>query len=194
MECLIMNDSIHKRWLAFSLFIVFILITLLMIVLPLFLNWLDSYEKKSELEFNLHRQQAILAIKDQVSENLEAINKQFQSQNYFSNQESESLASAELQNVIKMAIGQYGGQLVSTQGLPSENQKQFLKIVVSVRLMTNAEALASVLAYLESNTPIMVIDQLDISPIRSARNNNIGNQNYPLNVNFKIFSLMRLKS
>jgi hypothetical protein len=79
------------------------------------------------------------AIKDQVSENLEAINKQFQSQNYFSNQESESLASAELQNVIKMAIGQYGGQLVSTQGLPSENQKQFLKIVVSVRLMTNAE-------------------------------------------------------
>jgi hypothetical protein len=60
-----MNDSIHKRWLAFSLFIVFILITLLMIVLPLFLNWLDSYEKKSELEFNLHRQQAILAIKDQ---------------------------------------------------------------------------------------------------------------------------------
>jgi general secretion pathway protein M len=194
MECLIMNDSIHKRWLAFSLFIVFILITLLMIVLPLFLNWLDSYEKKSELEFNLHRQQAILAIKDQVSENLEAINKQFQSQNYFSNQESESLASAELQNVIKMAIGQYGGQLVSTQGLPSENQKQFLKIVVSVRLMTNAEALASVLAYLESNTPIMVIDQLDISPIRSSRNNNIGNQNYPLNVNFKIFSLMRLKS
>lgn len=194
MECLIMNDSIHKRWLAFSLFIVFILITLLMIVLPLFLNWLDSYEKKSELEFNLHRQQAILAIKDQVSENLEAINKQFQSQNYFSNQESESLASAELQNVIKMAIGQYGGQLVSTQGLPSENQKQFLKIVVSVRLMTNAEALASVLAYLESNTPIMVIDQLDISPIRSAKNNNIGNQNYPLNVNFKIFSLMRLKS
>ena len=194
MECLKMNDSIHKRWLAFSLFIVFILITLLMIVLPLFLNWLDSYEKKSELEFNLHRQQAILAIKDQVSENLEAINKQFQSQNYFSNQESESLASAELQNVIKMAIGQYGGQLVSTQGLPSENQKQFLKIVVSVRLMTNAEALASVLAYLESNTPIMVIDQLDISPIRSAKNNNIGNQNYPLNVNFKIFSLMRLKS
>jgi general secretion pathway protein M len=93
-----------------------------------------------------------------------------------------------------MAIGQYGGQLVSTQGLPSENQKQFLKIVVSVRLMTNAEALASVLAYLESNTPIMVIDQLDISPIRSSRNNNIGNQNYPLNVNFKIFSLMRLKS
>ena len=189
-----MNDIIHKRWLAFSLLIIVVLIALLMIVLPLFFNWLDSYEKKSELEFNLHRQQAILAIKDQVSENLEAINKQFQSQNYFSNQESESLASAELQNVIKMAIVQYGGQLVSTQGLPSENQKQFLKIVVSVRLMTNAEALASVLSYLESNTPIMVIDQLDISPIRNARVNAIGNQNYPLNVNFKIFSFMRLKS
>ncbi len=188
-----MNEIIHKRWLALALLIMVISIALLLIVLPLFLNWLDSYEKKSELEFKLHRQLASLAIQDQVSENLEAINQQFQNQNYFSTQESESLASAELQNTIKVAIAQNGGQLVSTQGLPSENQKQFLKIIVSVRLMTNAEAFASVLAYLESNSPIMVIDQLDISPIRSARANTLGNHNYPLNVNFKIFSFMRLK-
>lgn len=190
-----MIDIFYKRWIALGLLILFFLVLFLMIVLPLFLNWLDSYEKKTELEFKLHRQQATLAIKDQVSENLDAIKRQFKSENYFSNQESESLASAELQNIIKMAIAQNGGQLVSTQGLPSENQKHFLKIIVSVRLVTNMEALASVLAYLESSKPVMVIDQLDISPIRNSRNNNnISYPNYPLNVSFKIFSFMLLKT
>lgn len=190
-----MNNSIHKRWIAIGLFFLVNMAFILLIIYPLFLNWKDSYEKQSELVFKLHKQQSTFAIEEAVSANLDEIKKQFQTQNYFTTQETESLASAELQNILKIAIAQNGGQLISTQGLPSENLKHFLKIIVSVRLVTNIEALASILAYLESNNPVMVIDQLDISPIRNIRNsNNLVNQNAQLNVNFKIFSFMRLKS
>lgn len=190
-----MNDSIHKRWIAIGLLFLVIIFLSLSIIYPLFLSWIDSYEQKSELVFKLHKQQSTLAIEEEVTANLDELRKQFQAQNYFTSQETESLASAELQNIIKIAIAQNGGQLISTQGLPSENLKQFLKIIVSVRLVTNMEALASVLAYLESNNPVMVIDQIDISPVRSVRNaNNQVIQNSQLNVNFKIFSFMRIKT
>jgi general secretion pathway protein M len=56
------------------------------------------------------------------------------------------------------------------------------------------ESLASVLAYLESNNPVMVIDQIDISPVRSVRNTSSLANNSQLNVNFKIFSFMRIKT
>ncbi len=190
-----MNDIHHKRWIALAVLVLFIVILTFSIIYPLFSMWIESYQQKSELVFKLHKQQSILDIQDAIADNLEGVRKQFQSQNYFTSQETESLASAELQNIIKIAIAQNGGQLISTQGLPSENLNQFLKIIVSVRLITNMESLSSVLVYLESNNPVMVIDNLDISPSRTMRSNtNLVNQNSLLNVNFKISSFMRLKS
>ena len=190
-----MNDIRHKPWIALAVLVLFIVILTFSIIYPLFSMWLESNQQKSELVFKLHKQQSILAIQDAIGDNLEVVRKQFQSQNYFTSQENESLASAELQNIIKTAIAQNGGQLISTQGLPSENLNQFLKIIVSVRLSTNMESLSSVLVYLESNNPVMVIDNLDISPSRATRSNaNLVNQNALLNVNFKISSFMRLKS
>lgn len=189
-----MNDMINKRWIALGVLVLVILVLFFLIFLPLLLIWMGSYQQTSELVFRLHRQQSVLEIKEDVSKNLADIKKQFQLQNYFSVQETESLASAELQNIIKMAVAQNGGQLVSTQGLPSESYKQLFKVIVSVRLVTNMEALASVLSYLESNNPVMVIDQLDISPIRSYKSNNAVNHGYSLNVNFKVFSFMRLNN
>jgi len=88
---------------------------------------------------------------------------------------------------------QAGGQLSSTQVLPSANKDKFNPITVSVRMTGNIEVLRSVLYKLETATPLIVIEQLDIRPMRSIRNR-LTHQIEPsngLNINFQAVSFMR---
>ena len=98
-----------------------------------------------------------------------------------------------MQEFIKQSIVQAGGQLSSTQVLPSAEKDEFERITVNVRMTGNIEVLRAVLYKLETSTPLIIIDQLDIRPMRSIRNQ-ITRQIEPsngLNINFQAISFMR---
>ena len=128
-----------------------------------------------------------------MAQNLETIKRQFQEQGYFTNRDTEALASADLQNIVKTAVTDAGGQLTSTQGLPGKVADGFNRVAVRVRMTGTMETVRNVLRSFAGSVPILVIDQIDITPVRAVRNR--GNKTEPssqLNVSFQVVSFMRI--
>ncbi len=188
-----MNDVRYQRWLAVGLLLLVLLTVIFVVLVPLLSAGVQSHEEKSDLLFRLQRQQTIAAREASVSENLEVMKQQFQDQGYFSTSDTEALASAELQNMVKTAVTEAGGQLTSTQGLPGRLEDGFFRVAVKVRMSASMETLGSVLHSIEAAVPMLIVDQLDISPVRGVRNRSTNkiDPSSQLNVSFQVVSFMR---
>ena len=185
----------QQRWLAVGLLALVVLLVFSLVIWPIIDKGFELSETKENLAFTLKKYERILAGKENVQKSIASIEQQNQEQGYFNNQGTSALASAQMQEFIKQAIVQAGGQLSSTQVLPSaEGEKEkFDRITVSVRMTGNIEVLRAVLYKLETSTPLIIIDQLDIRPMRSIRNQ-LTRQIEPsngLNINFQAISFMR---
>lgn len=181
------------RWLAVGLLLTIIFFLCLVVLAPAISKWTELNEEKITLARRYNQYKRILTEKDSVVDSMSSIKKQVFEQGYFNSQQTEALSSAELQEVIKKAIVDAGGQLSSTQALPVKNKDRFSQITVSVRMTGNAEVLRAVLYRLETSTPFIIIDQLDIRPMRGVRNR-LTRRLEPsnnMNINFQAVSFMR---
>ena len=124
---------------------------------------------------------------------MENINKEQDTIGYFNLQATDALASADMQEFIKKTIVEAGGQLSSTQALPVNNKDEFKRITVSVRMTGNSQILRNVLYKLETSEPLIIINQIDIRPMRGTRNKVTRQMeaSNDLNVNFQAVSFMR---
>ncbi len=191
-----MTNARFQRWAAVGLLLLVVAIAVFAVLMPLIGTGLQYYEEKNDLLFRLQRQQHIASREASVAENLEAIKQQFDEQGYFSTSDTEALASAELQNLVKTAVTDAGGQLTSTQGLPGKLEGDFFRVAVKVRMTANMETLSSVLHSIETSIPLLIIDQLDVSPVRGVRNRTTNkiDPSSQLNVSFQVVSFMRGKA
>lgn len=189
----IVNNQKSQRWLAVGLLISVVLIISLIVIVPLLSKGLELHKYKNDLMFRLQQFERILATKNTINASMAKIKQQHDQQGYFNSQETDALASAEMQAFIKKTIVDAGGQLSSTQALPVNNKNKFSRITVSVRMKGNSEVLRTVLYKIETSTPLIIIDQIDIRPMHGAMNNStrqIDSSN-ELNVNFQAVSFMR---
>ena len=185
--------ALHQRWIAVGLLITVVLVIILVIIVPVVSKEMELHEAKNNLVFRLEQYERILAKKDVVVASMDNIKQQQKQQGYFNSQETDALASAEMQEFIKKTIVEAGGQLSSTQALPVSNKDKFSHITVRVRMTGNSEVLRAVLYKIETSTPFIIIDQIDIRPMRGKRNRTtrqIESSN-ELNVNFQAVSFMR---
>ena len=187
------SPAVQQRLLAVGILLLVVILFVLLIITPLVSKALELNETKSNLVFKLQQYERILAKSDLVTESMANITKAQDNQGYFNLQETDALASADMQEFIKKAIVDAGGQLSSTQALPVSNKDDFKRITVSVRMTGNSEVLRSVLYKIETSEPLIIINQIDIRPMRGTRNK-ITRQleaSNELNVNFQAVSFMR---
>jgi general secretion pathway protein M len=193
MKMTLANNWTLQRWLAVGLLCAIALIVSLAIIVPLSSKALALNDTKNALVFKLGQYQRILARKESVMASMEKIKQQQGEQGYFNHQATDALASADMQEFIKKAIVDAGGQLSSTQAIPVSTQDDFNRITVRVRMTGNSEVLRAVLYKLETSAPFIIVDQIDIRPMRGIRNvktRQIDPSN-DLNVNFQAVSFMR---
>jgi general secretion pathway protein M len=190
-----LNDISPQRWLALGLFVTVMLLVVFIAIVPLVSTGMDYYEQKQELIFRLQRATKVVARKDSVAAENERIKQKYQGQNYFSTRDTVALASADLQKLIKTSISEAGGQLTSTQVLPSSSKDSFSRVTVKVRMTGDIEVLRTVLHQIESSVPMMIVDQLDIRPVRGKRNRRTRKiePSNKLNINFQVAGFMRAK-
>ena len=187
------TPELQQRWLALSVLIVVVIVAVLVFFVPLINKKIELDEIKNNLAVRLQQYERILANKEAVAANMADITNTNEAQSYFNSQETDALASAEMQEFIKKAIVDAGGQLSSTQALPVGNDDNFNKITVRVRMTGNSEQLRTVLYKIETSEPLIIIDQIDIRPMRGTRNRmtrQIESSN-ELNINFQAVSFMR---
>ncbi|MBL1265621.1 type II secretion system protein GspM [Candidatus Methylomicrobium oryzae] len=185
-----------QRWLAIGLLAALVLLLIAAVFVPAVGKWIELREEKDQLAIKLRQYERILAGKDAVVKGMGSVKEAIQQQNYFNSQTTEALASAEVQEFIKKAIVDAGGKLSSTQALPVKSKDNFSLLTVSVRMTGNSEVLRSVLYKLETSAPLIIIDQLDIRPMRGVRNRRTRQieQTNDLNINFQAVSFMRKKA
>lgn len=187
------KNNQNARWLAVGLLLALISLIGFIIILPLVNQGLALYEEKNALGFRFEQYERILARKQSVIDEMEALKEKFADQNYLSTQNTSALASADLQEMIKQAIVEAGGQLSSTQGLPIVIKNNFQHIPINVRMTGNSEVLRAVLYKIEIATPLVVVEQIDIRPMRGVRNkvtHKIDPSN-ELSINFQAISFMK---
>jgi general secretion pathway protein M len=182
-----------QRWLAVGLLVGTILIIGLLVIVPLVNKGLELNETKNNLVFKLQQYERILAGKDAGIASMSAIKKQYQERGLLNSQATGALASAEVQEFIKKTIAEAGGQLSSTQALPLSTKNEFSRITVNVRMTGNSEVLRTVLYKIETSTPLIIINEIDIRPMRGVRNRTTRqiDQSNELNINFQAVSFMR---
>lgn len=193
MEIPKLNNQQIQRLLALGLLLLVILIVVLVLVMPVVDKGMELSDAKNTLTFRLQQYEKILAKKDSVVASVANIKEQHDGQGYFNSQGTDALASAEMQEFIKKAIVDAGGQLSSTQAIPVTTKDDFSRITIRVRMTGNSEVLRAVLYKIETSTPLIIIDQIDIRPMRGQRNlvtRQIESSNQ-LNVNFQAVSFMR---
>lgn len=187
------SPAIQSRILAVSILIGMVLIFVLLIIGPLISKAIDLNESKNNLVSKLQQYERILAKADLIAASMENINKEQDTIGYFNLQTTDALASADMQEFIKKTIVEAGGQLSSTQALPVNNKDEFKRITVSVRMTGNSQILRNVLYKLETSEPLIIINQIDIRPMRGTRNKVTRQMeaSNDLNVNFQAVSFMR---
>lgn len=190
---MVLKNNQNERWLAVGLLLAVMSFISFVIILPLINQGLALHDERNTLGFRLEQYERILARKQSVIEEMETLKTQFADENYLSTQNTSALASAELQEMIKQAIVEAGGQLSSTQGLPIVTKNNFNRIPINVRMTGNSEVLRAVLHKIETVTPLVVVEQIDIRPMRGVRNK-VTHQIDPsneLSVNFQAISFMK---
>lgn len=190
-------NKFSDRTLAVGLLFLALLSFSLLIVMPVTQQFLELQETKNQLVFRLEKYQRVLAKKDAILNAKEELVSQYEQQGYLNTQKTGALASAELQEMIKQIIVESGGQLSSTQGVASpelpEAEQQFERIAISVRMSASSDVLRAILYKIETATPLIVIDQIDMRPMRGVRNK-ITRQIDPsnqLNITFQAMMFMK---
>lgn len=138
----------------------------LLIIYPVITIQSDFRESLDQQRFKLRQLKQILALKDPLTQRLDSIKALSNSNETFLPTTTAALASADLQTRIKQVVNEAGGELSSTQVIPEKGEDNFVRVGVKVRLNGNTPILRNVIHTFESGKPALIIDNLNIRPIR----------------------------
>jgi general secretion pathway protein M len=159
-------NNLQRRWLALGLLLAIILVLIATMIWPLIDQSRQNKHKIEDLTMRLQRYKQVAAGKKQVIEKLNSSKDALNDNNQFFKSKSYALASADLQQLVKDAIKNSGGQVTSTQVIPETNEGQFARVAIRVQLSATTVALKKILYIVESSRPILIVDNLRI---RSSR-------------------------
>ena len=110
-------------------------------------------------------------------------------------QSAPPLAAADLQQRVKAVVEAAGGTLRSTQALPPVEEGNAVKVAVNATVSGDTEILQKVLYDLESQTPLLFVDNLEVSAraVRQRLPNGrlAGYSRVQLNIQFEISGYLR---
>lgn len=186
-------SRMQQRFWALGLLFAVVTLLLLIVVLPWY-GQISSYRQEiKELVFKIQRYARVIDSRDEVFEKVEKSRAAINALGYFNDQATPALAQAELQTFIKNIIVTAGGVLDSTQVISQVEEEELIHIAVNVRLSGDIAMLRSALYQIENAKPLMLIEELDIRPIRGVRNRTTGEleDSGTVSVNMQVASYMR---
>lgn len=99
-----------------------------------------------------------------------------------------ALASAALQERVRSAISEAGGEQRSVQVIPSEDLDPFVQVGVRVTATTPMTRLIDLLSGLESDEPFIAVDDIVVRTAATRRRNAAENDDPMLTVSLRLFA------
>jgi general secretion pathway protein M len=105
--------------------------------------------------------------------------------------QNESLAAAQLQNQLKQFVDAAQAELKSTQTLPARKEGTLSRVTVRAQLTSSMAGVQAVIYAIESFSPRLFIDNLDIRARPQARGGQISRDDVLLDVRFDVYGYLR---
>src|ERR1700679_2178193 len=155
-------------WLSRALAVMLLLacggVAVLGVVLPLADHYADTKGRIAQATVQLARYQHFVERLPQQRETLAALDKRQGSNDGFLAGANDTLIGAELQNRVKSTVEAAQGALKSTQALPPRDEGDFRRIAVRGDMTADISAAQMILYQLETTSPMLFLDNVDIRP------------------------------
>lgn len=123
----------------------------------------EYYQSHIEgLQERLQRLRGLLATRQTLESQIRRITQDESIDVFYLQAPSPTLAASQLQQQLKRVVESHGGELISTQILPPVPEEGFSKVAIKVQLTGDTEVFQKVFYTLESNRPLLFIDDLQI--------------------------------
>jgi general secretion pathway protein M len=122
---------------------------------------------------------------------LAGLRQQPTSQGGFLQGPNESMIAAQLQNRVKRVVETARGELRSTQILPSREEGRFRRIAIRGQMTVSIAALQRTFYELESTSPLLFIDNVEIRARPAQRQRDRSSQDTALEVRFDVYGYQR---
>lgn len=119
-------------------------------------------ETIARLQRSLEQERAVAQGELRIRQVLEERKRLDVAQRHYLAERSVALASAELQGLVKNAVAQGRGELISMQVVSAPKQDALREVTLRVRMRGDAGALQRMLHALEGGLPILFVNQLSI--------------------------------
>lgn len=180
-----------RRLAAVGLLVAVVLSVYSFVVGPLLASYADNRGEVAQSRAALARYQEADREIPALQKQLEALHRQGATGAGYLDGENETLVAAALQERLKSAVVQTGGHLNSTQVLASADKGKPHRVAVRGQMQMSIAALQRVLYTLESGSPYLFIDNLDVRPVVDVRGSAAPDSNALLDVHFDVYGYMR---
>ena len=181
----------RERGIAVALLAVALGLVYLVVVGPLIDLGREYSDSVEDLEFRLARYRKVAAEKGYWTRRMQEIKQNSSVSEHYISKDTAALASADLQTLIKDTVNASGGELISTQVTPEQQEDQLTRISVRVRMNGSTRVLRDVLHAIETAKPLLWVDNVNLRPIRMPLRPGQKGVADRLSIDFEVIGYMR---
>jgi general secretion pathway protein M len=167
-------DQKSSKTTAIMLFVIAVLLVYLLCFHWFIQSHREYNQELSDLRGQLGRFQAVASKREALQKQLAEIKNSQEDTSLFLVQSGFDEAAADLSSRLGEMVRSQGNeecQIVSRQPVRARVQERFVKVTVNVRMRCDAEGFAQILYEMETATPLMMVDDLNIIRPRTQRRN-----------------------
>jgi general secretion pathway protein M len=127
---------------------------------PAWQQWTIGAQQIEQQRSTIGRLRAMAGARDQYARALAEVRSRSGVDSALMKSASVTLAAAQLQQDVKSMVERAGGSLVSSQPRDAPGEGPFARVQLSVRMLVSIVALQQVMHALESQRPIVIIDEV----------------------------------
>jgi general secretion pathway protein M len=186
----------HRRLLALLLLIVALVLIVAAIALPALTMNSHYDELIRSMNDQLEVYQRVAQHGDQYQAKYQQLQRFQQQDRRYLQSNTESLATAELQRIVKQVIAGHQGEILSTQVMKMGEEQGFRRVSIRIRMKSTLEDMVQIFHALESRKPYLFLQNITVRSRQVARrrlpaNEAIKKAMSQLDVDFQLSGYMR---
>lgn len=189
-------DRGQSRLLALLLFNLTLVLAVAAIVLPALLMNRHFDELIEAMQDQLEVYQRVARHSGQYQAKYQQLQRVRQQDRRYLQSDTESLATAELQRIVKQMIAGNQGEILSTQVMQTTEEQGFTRVSIRIRMKSRLEEMVKIFHAMESGKPYLFVEDVIIRSRQVARrrlpsNKEIGEAMAQLDIDFQLSGYMR---
>ena len=156
-----MAQPARGRQLALGLLALVVVIVATLVALPTWFLYQRYDRELADRRDKVERFSRIASTRMEVAKQLEAMRGK-DTRKFFLRSGAAALSAAEAQEIIRAMVESAGGRLITMQALPAKDEGRYRQVSAQVQLAANINALRKILHAVESNVPLLFIENLTV--------------------------------